>query len=296
MYKPKGVLVALVTPMNADETINETELRNQVKRHKTSGVHGIFCLGTNGEFYALSKEEKVFVMKTVIDEAKGEIPVCVGTGCITTKETVELTKIAEELKADAISVITPYFAGFSQDELYDHYVEVAKAAPNTPIILYNIPARTGVNLAHTTVAKLAQIDNIVAIKDSSGNFDNTMRYIESVPADFGVMAGNDSLILSTLMMGGVGAVAGCANIFPGKLGAIYDLFMAGKIDEAMKIQKEIRPLRDCLTIGNGNTVVKRVVNLLGYPVGPARKPVPGNPEKLDPVIKDTLEKYYKEWK
>ena len=275
----KGVIVPLLTPMNDDETINEKELRNQVNRQIESGIHALFPLGTNGEAYILSREEKEQVLKIVVDEAKGRVPVYGGTGCISTKETIELSLKAKEIGVDVLSIITPSFAAASQDELYEHYKEVAKAV-DLPIVLYNIPARTGNALAPATVEKLSKIPNIVGVKDSSGNFDNMLQYIEKTRyrKDFAVLSGNDSLILWCLLAGGRGGIAGCANVFPSTMASIYDTFIAGNLDKAREIQDSIRSFRDCFKFGNPNTIVKTAVSLLGYPVGKCRKPFCQVPE------------------
>ena len=285
----KGVIVPLLTPMNDDETINEKELRNQVNRQIESGIHALFPLGTNGEAYILSREEKEQVLKIVVDEAKGRVPVYGGTGCISTKETIELSLKAKEIGVDVLSIITPSFAAASQDELYEHYKEVAKAV-DLPIVLYNIPARTGNALAPATVEKLSKIPNIVGVKDSSGNFDNMLQYIEKTRyrKDFAVLSGNDSLILWCLLAGGRGGIAGCANVFPSTMASIYDTFIAGNLDKAREIQDSIRSFRDCFKFGNPNTIVK-TVSLLGYPVGKCRKPFCQVPEAGIEAIKKVLE-------
>ncbi len=286
----KGVIVPLLTPMNDDETINEKELRNQVNRQIESGIHALFPLGTNGEAYILSREEKEQVLKIVVDEAKGRVPVYGGTGCISTKETIELSLKAKEIGVDVLSIITPSFAAASQDELYEHYKEVAKAV-DLPIVLYNIPARTGNALAPATIEKLSKIPNIVGVKDSSGNFDNMLQYIEKTRyrKDFAVLSGNDSLILWCLLAGGRGGIAGCANVFPSTMASIYDTFIAGNLDKAREIQDSIRSFRDCFKFGNPNTIVKTAVSLLGYPVGKCRKPFCQVPEAGIEAIKKVLE-------
>ena len=192
----KGIIPPIVTPMNEDESVNEKELRNQVNRQIKGGIHGLFPFGTNGEGYILNEKEKEEVLSIVIDETKGRVPVYAGTGCISTKDTIRQSQMAESLGADVLSIITPSFAAASQNELYDHYKAVAEAV-DMPIVLYNIPARTGNALAPATVAKLSKIPNIVGAKDSSGNFDNMLQYIEQTrdSKDFAVLSGNDSLIL-----------------------------------------------------------------------------------------------------
>lgn len=264
----------MVTPMNEDESINTQELKNQVNRLISAGVHGLFPLGTNGEGYILSESEKLEILHTVVKETKGRVPVYAGTGMNGTKDTIELSKKAESLGVDILSVITPGFAKASDDELYAHYEAVAKSV-SLPIVLYNIPARTGNALSPAVVARLSEIDNIIGVKDSSGNFDNMLLYIEKTrnnKEDFAVISGNDSLIYWNLLSGGVGGIAGCANVYPKTMVSIYEYFTEGKLKEARQAQDSIRSFRDCFKYGNPNTFVKKAVALLGYPVGNARKP------------------------
>jgi len=186
-----------------------------------------------------------------------------------------MSKKAEELGADVLSIITPSFALASQKELYDHYVEVAKNV-DLPIVLYNIPARTGNKLLPETVAKLAKdVPNIMGAKDSSGDWDNLLAYInltKDLDKDFRVLSGNDSLILPCLEAGGAGWIAGCANVYLHVLASIYDYFKEGKLEEAKVSQDSIASFRAVFKYGNPNTVVKKAVKLLGYPVGDCRRP------------------------
>ena len=285
----KGIIPPIVTPMNEDESVNEKELRNQVNRQIKGGIHGLFPFGTNGEGYILNEKEKEEVLSIVIDETKGRVPVYAGTGCISTKDTIRQSQMAESLGADVLSIITPSFAAASQNELYDHYKAVAEAV-DMPIVLYNIPARTGNALAPATVAKLSKIPNIVGAKDSSGNFDNMLQYIEQTrdSEDFAVLSGNDSLILWNLLAGGTGGSAGCANVFPEVMASIYNYFAAGDLENARKAQDSIRSFRGCFKYGNPNTIVKTAVNLLGYPVGKCRAPFNQVPEEGIEALKKVL--------
>ena len=287
----KGIIPPIITPMNEDESINVAELRRQVNRQIEGGVHALFCFGTNGEGYILSGAEKELVLRTVIEECNGRVPVYAGTGCISTKETIAQSKMAMELGADVLSIITPSFAAASQNELYEHYKAVA-AAVDMPIVLYNIPARTGNALAPATVGRLAQIDNIVGAKDSSGNFTNILSYITAGGAKkngtFSVLSGNDQLIVWNLLAGGTGGIAGCANVYPHVMASIYDLFMAGKIEEAKAANASIQSFRDCFKFGNPNTIVKTAVELLGYPVGKCRAPFNQVPAEGIEALKKVL--------
>lgn len=285
----KGIIPPIITPMNADESINEEELRRQVNRLIDAGVHGLFPFGTNGEGYILSAEEKEQVLRIVVDETKGRVPVYAGTGCVSTAETIKQSLMAKEVGADVLSIITPSFAAASQEELYNHYKEVAEAV-DLPIILYNIPARTGNSLAPATVARLSKIPNIVGVKDSSGNFDNMLQYIEKTKdSNFIVLSGNDSLILWCLLAGGRGGIAGCANVYPDTMVNIYEQFIKGDINKAREYQDSIRSFRDCFKFGNPNTIVKTAVSLLGYPVGKCRKPFSSLSEEGINAIKKVLE-------
>lgn len=291
MLKPHGIITPIITPMHEDESVNYQELRAQVRRQIEAGIHGLFCLGTNGEVYALSREEKLEIIGTVVEEVRKQVPVYAGTGCICTKDTIELSLKAKELGVDALSIVSPYYVAVSQEDLYDCFSEIA-AAVDLPILLYNIPARTGNNIDYKTVKKLAGYGNIVGVKDSSGNFDNTLRYLENTDPRLAVLAGNDSLILWTLLAGGAGAIAGTANVFPEIAVRIYSLWEAGKIQEAKAEQFRLRPFRDVMGLGNPNSVVKRAMNLLGYPVGPARRPVSGtNSRSIDDALVSVLPLY-----
>lgn len=270
--KIRGIIPPVITPMEENENICLPELRRQVERLIQAGVHGIFALGTNGEGYILTEKEKEEVLQTVIEAADGRVPVYAGTGCISTRDTIRMSQAAEKMGADVLSIITPSFAAASQEEIYEHYRKVA-ASVRIPIVLYNIPARTGNAIRPATAARLAHIDNIVGIKDSSGNFDNMLQYIELTRGmDFKVLSGNDSLILWNLLAGGAGGIAGCANVYPENMAAIYNRFQEGDLEGARKAQDAIRSFRNCFQYGNPNTIVKAAVAMLGYPVGPCRAP------------------------
>ena len=291
-----GIIPAMATPMFEDGRINEVELRNQINRQVNAGASGIFCLGTNGEAYILSLEEKIRVMELFVEEAAGRVPVYAGTGCIGTKDTIELSQKAQEIGIDVLSVISPYFAAINQAEIYEHYAALAQSV-ELPIVLYNMPARTGNNLEYTTVAKLAaNFKNIAGVKDSSGNFDNILRYIESTDKEtFSVLSGNDSLILWTLMAGGRGGITAVANILPEIMVSIYKYWSDGDFEKAREAQDSIRPIRDCFKYGNPNSIVKRAANLIGQPVGPCRKPFGMLSKEADAAIMDTIQRYYSQY-
>nr|WP_326190526.1 4-hydroxy-tetrahydrodipicolinate synthase [uncultured Oscillibacter sp.] len=293
----KGIITPIITPMNPDESVNLPELRNQIERQIAGGVHGIFCFGTNGEGYILSTQEKEEILEATIDQVKGRVPVYAGTGCISTRDTIYMSRRAQELGADVLSIITPSFAAASQKELYDHYCEVAKHV-DLPIVLYNIPPRTGNKLLPETVAKLARdVDVIQGAKDSSGDLENLKAYIrltQDVGKPFSVLAGNDGAILTCLKEGGAGGIAGRANLYPKSLASIYNSFVAGDIAQAEKLQDAVATLQRVFRFGNPNTVIKKAVAMLGYPVGDCRRPFnylcDEGIAELQAVLKENAEK------
>jgi 4-hydroxy-tetrahydrodipicolinate synthase len=288
---PKGIIPAMVTPFNAENKLNKTALRQMVHRFIDAGVHGLFGLGTNGEFFSLSFDEKIRIAEIVIEETKGRIPVYMGAGGISTEETIVLTRKFEEIGVNAVSVITPYFLTFTQKELYDHFASLADST-SLPIVLYNIPARTGNNLQAKTVAELSQIPNIVGIKDSSGSYDNILSYIEATDSTaFSVLAGTDSLILSTLMAGGQGAIASTANVFPEQVVSIYKYWKQGELNKAEEAQRVLRKLRSAFGLGTLPSVLKEVMNMTGLPAGPSRRPVGPLTEQAKDELKKMVQAY-----
>lgn len=290
-FKPHGIITPVLTALDEHENFNEENYKKFIDHLIKAGVHGIFSLGTNGEFYAFNAEEKLKIIKAAVEAVDGRVPVYAGTGCVTTKETVELSKEVEAMGGvDCLSVISPYFTAIKQDDLYRHYKAVVTSV-KLPVLLYNIPARTGNNIDYKTVAKLAEFDNVIGIKDSSGNFDNTLKYIENTDPRLSVLAGSDSLILWTLKAGGDGAISGCSNVFPELMASIYNYFVAGDFEKANEAQKKIRPFRNVMQMGNPNSVVKRAAQLKGFNVGPARAPSNIESKEIDNALLEVFKLY-----
>jgi len=288
----KGIIVAMVTPFDKDYGINEVATKQLINKLINAGVSGIFILGTNGEFHMLTEDEKVAFAKLVIDEVNKRVPVYVGTGGNSTSEVVRLSKRMEELGADALSVITPYFVAPSQEEVIYHYKAIAEAV-STPIVLYNIPKNTGINLEAKTVKELAKIKNIIGIKDSSGKIENIENYINAGKGeDFAVLSGSDSLILKALKIGAAGAIAATANLLSDLDVSIYDNYIKGDLEAAEKAQQEIEALRNVLKLGTVPSIIKKSVEMSGISVGPARLPVREPNKDVVKKIQDMLD-YYK---
>src|SRR5437868_8355979 len=222
MLKIHGIIPPVATPMQANEDLDLPRLRWFLDHLIKSGVHGLFVLGTNSEFYALDENEKQQVIATAVAQVRQRVPVYAGTGAETTREAVRLTKMAEREGVDGVSVITPYFVNPSQQEIYDHYRRIAE---NTalPVVLYNNPGTCGgVKIDVDTVARLAEIPNILAMKDSSGDLQNTNECIRVVPDRFAVLQGRDTIIYPSLIFGARGAVPATGNVAPALLVEIYE--------------------------------------------------------------------------
>ncbi|MCZ0106960.1 4-hydroxy-tetrahydrodipicolinate synthase [Bacillus licheniformis] len=272
-FVPKGIYPAMLTPLTEDQSIDESALKQLTNHLIDAHVHGLFALGTNGEFHMFNTEDKLKVAEIIIQETAGRVPVMVGSGGNSTEEAIWLSKEMERLGADALSVITPFFIPPTQEEAAVHYKTIA-ASVSLPVLLYNIPSKTGFHLDPETVAELAKVDNIVGIKDSSGNFENIQQYIEQTKnEDFSVFAGTDSLIFKTLQAGGAGAVAATANMLPDIVTSIYHHWAEGETEKAEAAQMELQPLRDTFRLGTIPAALKKAVELYSIPVGPPKAPV-----------------------
>ncbi len=271
--QPTGIIPPVATPMLANEDLDLPRFKWYLDRLIQGGVHGLFVLGTNSEFYALDEHEKQQVIATAVEHVHGRLPVYAGTGAETTREVIRLTKMAEREKVDGVSVITPYFISPNQQEIFDHFRRIAEST-SLPVILYNNPGTCGgVKIDVDTVARLAEIPNIVGIKDSSGDLQNTLEYVRVCPKRFSVLMGRDTLIYSALQFGVRGAIPATANIAPALLAEIYNAFERGDMKASQAAQLRLRPIRMALTLGSAPGGVKAALELLGLGIGPCRSPI-----------------------
>lgn len=269
--KITGVLTAIVTPFTAEGDYNEPAMRTQIQRQLAAG-NGIFCGGTNGEFFVLNEQEKLAVTKTCVDEVAGKAFVVAHVGEISTRETIRLGKQVAALGVDAVSVITPYFVPLKQEELIAHYEAVADAL-DVPVFLYNIPARTGNTLEPETVRKLAAHPNIIGIKDSAGSYESLSGFLKAAEGieNFDVLNGPDSLIHQGFVDGCSACISGLANVAPKEINAIWDRFHAGDIEGSRKAQENVTGLRtDLYSVAFSPAAVKKAVALMGHEVGESR--------------------------
>jgi 4-hydroxy-tetrahydrodipicolinate synthase len=272
--KLEGIIPPVVTPFNADESLDLTRLKSHIDDQLAAGVHGIFVLGTTGEFYAMSEAEKQAVTAAAVAHVGSRAKVYVGTGAETTGEVIRLSQMAAKEGAAGVSVITPYFLKPTQAELLDHFRRVADAA-GVPVILYNNPATcAGLSIEPDTVAKLAEHPQVIGIKDSSGDLQNTIELVKRAQSErFSVLLGRDTLILAGLMFGTRGAIPATCNIAPKLCVGIYEAFQKGDVNAARDFQDKLAPVRLALSLGTGNGAVKEALSLMGKPCGPNRRPI-----------------------
>jgi 4-hydroxy-tetrahydrodipicolinate synthase len=285
--QPKGIIPPIVTPLDKNENVDKKAIFRVVNYLIKEGVHGLFPLGSTGEWYGLNFDQKREVIETVMEATDKRVPVYAGTGAITTKETICLTKLATDLGVDALSVITPVFITPNDQELYNHYQAIASST-DLPIILYNNPGRTGINLNVDLVVKLSKINNIIGIKDSSGDMAQGVEYIRRTDDNFAVLAGRDTLIYGFLAYGGKGAIAATANIVPQIVVKIYEEYQKGNYEEALKAQFQLAPLRMAFSLGSFPVVIKEGLKLLGIDVGSTLRPVESLTKEAREKLKEVL--------
>ncbi len=289
MSKFKGALTALITPFDAEGNIDEEGLRENVRFQLEQGIHGLVPVGTTGECATLSYEEHEQVIDIVIDETNNKVPVIAGTGSNSTKEAIMLTKYAKDAGADAVLLVAPYYNKPGQQGLYEHYKKIA-AEVDIPQIIYNIPSRTGVNVEAETIARLAKIENIVGVKEASGDLNQVMQIIRQTDEDFLLISGDDSLTFPILALGGVGVISVAANLVPDKVARMVDAFLEGDIKTSRDIHYELMPLFKTLFIETNPGPAKAAMELLGRPAGKPRLPLvevrPETREKLREVLAD----------
>ncbi|MBE5819897.1 MAG: 4-hydroxy-tetrahydrodipicolinate synthase [Clostridiales bacterium] len=267
----KGCGTAIITPFTEDG-VNFEEFKKLIEFQIAGGADSIVVCGTTGEASTMTVEEKKETIKFAIDVANKRIPIIAGTGGNCTKSVIEMTKYAEEVGADAVLIVTPYYNKTTQSGLIEHYKVIAQNT-SLPIILYNVPGRTGVNILPSTCLELSKIPNIVAIKEASGNISQVAEIASLCKEDLAIYSGNDDQILPTLSVGGLGVISVLSNIVPRDVHDMVYNFFNGKVDEAIKSQLDTLDLTSSLFCEVNPIPVKEAVNLLGYNAGIPRLPL-----------------------
>jgi len=282
-FELKGVYAPIPTPF-VDDKIAYDKLEGNLEYWLDSKLEGLVVLGSNGEFVLLSSEEKIQLIKFVCQKAKGRKSVIAGTGAESTAETIFLSQQAAAVGADAVLVVTPnYYKGaMTEKALLRFYLNVAKASP-APVILYNMPGNTGINLSPKVVAELAQHPNIIGIKDSGGNIVQITEVIRNTPSDFSVFAGSASFLYASLALGAKGGTLALANVFPNECAEVQSLFEAGKWEESKALQLKLMESNTAVTARFGIAGLKAAMDMLGYFGGDPRLPLLpiGGVEKAD---------------
>lgn len=287
-----GIYTPIVTPFKENEDIDYGKMKHNLDRWGKTDLDGIVVLGSNGEFVYLSLEEKLELTKFVIDNFNKDKNIIVGTSCESTRETIKLSNQMADLGADAVLVLPPnYFkSGMKEEILYKHFVDVADEV-KVPVMLYNMPGNTGINLSSSLVARLAKHPNIVGIKDTSGNIVQITEIVRDTEDDFSVFAGNAGYLLPALAVGARGATLALANILPEECCKLVSLVKEGKMKEARELQLKIVELNFTVTGKFGIPALKYALDLLGYQGGEVRRPLRALSEKNQKIVKSVLEEY-----
>jgi 4-hydroxy-tetrahydrodipicolinate synthase len=282
----KGVITPVITVFNDDESIHEDGFKSIINYLIEHGAYGIFVAGGQGEGISLTPDEKMRLLDLALETVAGRVPVLMGTGAVATHMAIDLTRQAKEHGADAVTVITPYYLSPNQDELFKHYADIMDAV-SVPLLIYNNPWRTHLNITPDTVARLCDHSkNMVGIKDSSGDLSLTIAYKRNTPKRFKVFIGRDQLIYSALCSGIDGAVAATSNAAIDIVTGIYNAYVKGDLQESWKLQQRLIPLREFFSQGTFPVVVKEAMMHQNLPCGPCRRPVgPLTDEKRDALRK-----------
>src|SRR3990170_4945474 len=280
-----AVVTAMVTPFGRDHSLDLDAAQALAAHLLGHGSESLVVAGSTGEPPTLTHEEKLELFAAVIEAAKGKGKVVCGTGTYSTAETVELSREAEALGADGLLLVTPYYNKPPQRGLLEHFRRVANAV-ELPIVAYNIPGRTGIRIEHDTLLQMAEISNIVGVKDSTGDFQWISRLISEAPPDFEVYSGDDWATFGYLCLGAVGIVSVAAHLVGARIRQLCDLIFAGDIPAARKVHEELTPLFNALFITSNPIPVKTALEMVGHPVGPPRLPlVPATAEERERIRK-----------
>ena len=284
----KGAGVAIVTPMKDNLEVNYDKLDEMIQIQIDNGTDCIVIAGTTGESSTLTMEEHADVIQAAVQMTKHRVPVVAGTGSNCTKTAIQLTQEAQEAGCDGALIVTPYYNKATQAGLSSHYGQIAQST-KLPIILYNVPGRTGVSIAPDTIARLAQVPNIYGMKDASGNMDNLTTLLRTVPEHFKVYTGDDNLAVPALSIGVYGLISVCAQVAPAPIKEMMDAFRAGELEKAAKMHRDLFPLLDVMFIASNPVPTKVALNLMGYDVGGVRLPLTmpskSQAEKIAAVLK-----------
>lgn len=290
MKNPGRLLTAMVTPFDAEGEVDYEQAKNLARALLDSGSDGLIISGTTGESPTLSREEKLRLFTEVKSAIANRGMIIAGTGSYNTRESQELTKEAERIGVDACLLVVPYYNRPTQQGLFEHFEAIAQAT-TLPCILYNVPSRTVANLAPDTVIKLSQIDNIVGVKEASGNLRQVAEIVQGTRDDFLVYSGNDADTLLILALGGYGVISVASHLVGIQIKEMIERFLSSRTQEAASIHRHLLPLIDAMFVNPNPMPVKYALNYLGFPAGKPRLPLVNPDEKSTEIIRATLENY-----
>src|SRR6185295_18917906 len=283
----QGCGTALVTPFRSDLSLDEEGLRRLLRRQIEGGIHFLVPCGTTGENPTLTREEHLRVVEITLEEANGKTPVLAGCGGNNTREVVELARDLEGLGADGLLIVTPYYNKPTPEGLYQHYHEVARAT-RLPIVVYNVPGRTGTNVDPATLKRLAEIETVVGVKEASGNISQMAAICQSVPDNFSLLSGDDAITLPLIALGGVGIISVVSNEVPFAMARLTSLCLEGDFPAAREMQRRLHPLMEVNFIEANPGPVKAALALMGLiePVFrlPMVHPKPESVKKIETVL------------
>lgn len=283
-----SLLTAMVTPFKPDGALDPAQAARLARHLVEIGNEGVVVAGTTGESPTLTDEEKLELFRVVVGEIGGRATVVAGTGTNDTKHSIELTKEAEKLGVDAIMAVVPYYNRPPQEGLYRHFKAIAEST-SLPVMLYNVPSRTAGNLLPETVARLAQIDNVVAIKEASGDMVQVAEIRRRTGEDFLIYSGDDALTLPIMSMGGAGVVSVAGHLVGRRLRAMIEAFQKGDNRTAAAIHMELWPIFKAMFVSTNPIPVKAAVNMIGLEVGPVRPPLSPPSEDEYNAIRSVLQ-------
>lgn len=283
------VLTAMVTPFNDENELDLNRTEKLVEHLLENGSDGLVVAGTTGESPTLSYDEKKQLFSKVVDIVNGRVPVIAGTGSNHTNGSISLTKMAEETGVDGIMLVSPYYNKPDQRGLYAHFKTVAEST-KLPVMLYNIPGRSAVNMDVETIVKLSEVPNIVAVKEASGDLDAMAEIIESTPKDFDLYSGDDGLTLPVMAIGGTGIVSVASHVIGNEMQEMLKLFESGRIQEAAKLHRKLLPVMKGMFMAPSPSPVKAALNLKGIETGGVRLPLLPLKDEQKNQIKSLLER------
>jgi len=284
----QGSMVALVTPMNADNSLDWASLHKLVDWHLEQGTHAIVAVGTTGESATLNVNEHLAVIKKIVDQVNGRIPVIAGTGANSTSEAVELTQAAKDAGVDACLLVTPYYNKPTQEGLFLHHAHIAQAVA-IPQFLYNVPGRTGVDMKPETALRLAKVPNIIGIKEATGDLDRAKLLIEQAPSSFAIISGDDATAVDLILLGGKGDISVTANVVPAAIARMCELALAGNAEEARAINERLLPLHTAMFVESNPIPVKWAVEQLGLIQSGIRLPLTRLSEQYHQQVKTAIQ-------